>query len=113
MPSAITPTVEQSKSRFTRLLLERKTGFRLVKTVHMVTSPTMTGNDPRSPEPTRSRTPRLDPATPVAWLHRLSQRSSTETGAASVQITVMSPLLHARARAHPLSLPPPPTRPSG
>ncbi len=59
MPSAMTPTVEESNSRLTRLLLDRKTGLRVWKTVQMITSPTTTGSEPRSPERTRSAKPRM------------------------------------------------------
>ena len=54
MPSDMTPTVAQSKSRFTRLFGARKTGFRLEKTTEIRTRPTTTGSMPRSPERTRS-----------------------------------------------------------
>ncbi len=84
MPSEITPTVEQSNSRFTRLSAERNTGFRLVNTVQMMMRPAMTGNDPRSPERTRSTNAAIAPLIPVACLTRTSLRSSSVDGCGAV-----------------------------
>jgi hypothetical protein len=83
MPSEITPTVEQSNSRFTRLSAERNTGFRLVNTVQMMTRPAITGSDPRSPERTRSTKADTVPPTPAACLTRTSLRSSRVEGFAA------------------------------
>ena len=65
MPSAITPVVEQSKSMFTRLFDDRKIGLMAVKIVQMMTSPTITGSEPRSPDRTRSMKARDLPADPA------------------------------------------------
>ena len=61
IPSEITPTVEQSNSMLTRLLLDRKIGLSAWNIVQMITSPTMTGSEPRSPERTRSINARTAP----------------------------------------------------
>ena len=54
MPSEMTPTVAQSNNRLTRLFGSRNSGFKLVNTTEMTTSPTATGSMPRSPDRTRS-----------------------------------------------------------
>ena len=64
IPRAMTPTVEQSNSRLTRLLADRNTGFSVWNTVQITARPTTTGREPRSPERTRSRKPRMAPPTP-------------------------------------------------
>ncbi len=75
IPSEITPMVEQSNNRLTRLLLDKKTGFNVWKTVQMMMRPTITGSDPRSPERTRSKKLRNAPETPSSWRTRVSWRS--------------------------------------
>ena len=77
MPSAMMPTVEQSNSRLTRLLLARKTGLSASNTVQMIASPTTTGSEPRSPARTRSRKPRSQPPSPASSRTRISPRSSS------------------------------------
>ena len=75
MPSEMTPMVEQSKSRLTRLLADRKTGLIDWKITEITTSPTTTGSEPRSPERTRSMKPRTQPDTPLRSFSRSSARS--------------------------------------
>src|ERR1700691_732869 len=75
MPSEMTPTVEESNSRLTRLTLETNSGLSAVKTLQMTARPTTTGSDPRSPERTRSRKARMAPPTPTVWVTRSSARS--------------------------------------
>src|SRR5271163_2350847 len=75
MPSEMTPTVEESNSRLTRLTLETNSGLSAVKTLQMTAMPTTTGSDPRWPERTRSTKARMAPPTPIAWVTRSSARS--------------------------------------
>ncbi len=65
IPSAMIPTVEASNSMLARLLGDRKIGFRAENTVQMITSPTTTGSDPRSPDFTRSMKVAIAPPTPA------------------------------------------------
>ncbi|MEY9570199.1 hypothetical protein ABH978_006038 [Bradyrhizobium ottawaense] len=76
MPSEITPTVEQSNSKLTRLLGARKTGLRLSNAVQMTMSPTTTGSEPRSPDRTRSTKALIVLPSVSACLTRSSLRSS-------------------------------------
>ena len=76
IPSEITPTVEQSNNRLTRLFGDRKIGLRLVNTVQMMIKPTTTGSEPRSPERTRPMNSLIMPPIPAAWVTRTSLRSS-------------------------------------
>jgi hypothetical protein len=54
MPRAIVPIEAHCIVRFTRLVLDRKTGLSVWKTPQMTTSPAITGRGPRSPPRMRS-----------------------------------------------------------
>ncbi|MEX3556801.1 MAG: hypothetical protein VB131_10020 [Burkholderia gladioli] len=80
MPSEITPTVEQSNSRLTRLSAETNTGLRLVKTLQMMIRPATTGSEPRSPARTRRPKAASVSPRPLACVTRTSARSSSGAG---------------------------------
>ena len=90
MPSAITPVVEQSKSRFTRLFDDRKIGLMAVKIVQMMTSPTITGSEPRSPDRTRSMKALTCPPIPLgvrdADVAAVERRSSGSCSALLIRV---------------------------
>ena len=88
IPSEMMPTVEQSKSRLTRLFGCRNTGFSVWKIVQISTSPTTTGSEPRSPDRTRSRKPSMAPFAPLRSFSRSSVRSSSARGLRSEAVVM-------------------------
>ena len=66
------PTAAHCIVRFTRLVLDRKVGFRIWNVAQITMSPTSTGIEPRSPARTRLTTSVNQPRTPPAGLARSS-----------------------------------------
>ena len=91
MPSEMTPTVEQSNSKLTRLFGARKTGLRLSNAVQMTISPTTTGSEPRSPDRTRStKALNMFPSVSVCLT-----RSSLRSSGRAVETRCVSPVIAA------------------
>ena len=66
MPRAMIPTGTHSIRRFTRLVLDRKIGFRICSTTQITSSPAITGSMPSSPARTRFTRAVADPRRPCA-----------------------------------------------
>ena len=79
MPSAIVPIAAHCIVRFTRFVLERKTGFSAWNTAQITTRPTMTGREPRSPPRIRASRDEAAERMPSA-LNRRSPGSGTSGG---------------------------------
>ena len=74
-PRAMTPTAALSMVRFTRLALDRNTGFSAWNTVQITTRPATTGRMPSSPARSRSAKARTWPRAPERSCSRSSCRS--------------------------------------